>query len=344
MIDTITVLRGIPAGRAVRLTGITAAELTAIAGRYDDLPAPVLLAPSGVSGTVAGFVTDVLDALDLTARRLLPGWLPEADGIDGPHGASLAAIRAVAIRRAREVGVPSGFLADLAERALTGRPARGQRRPEIRIGGLARTVAAGFNRSRIALVIPFPSPPPAPFPRDVSQPPASFSHDVSAAGAEWLADRGRIGVWLAGEWPGRLSTVHLPSTDLTSLPGPAVAGRPHPRSSTEAALEAVLAGQAWAYGRVWNGTYQPDPLRTVIRPDLHWTAERVMVELDGPEHCRPDRYAQDRARDVLLQLDGYDVLRFTNAQVRHDVQAVAAQIGQLIRSRRHIMTKGRQRD
>ena len=64
-------------------------------------------------------------------------------------------------------------------------------------------------------------------------------------------------------------------------------GRPHPRSTVEAALEAVLARQEWAYGRVWNGTYQPTLVRSPIRPDLLWPAERVVVELDGLEHCRP---------------------------------------------------------
>jgi hypothetical protein len=111
----------------------------------------------------------------------------------------------------------------------------------------------------------------------------------------------------------------------------------------EATLEAVLRRQEhWAYGRLWNATYQPAAVRSPIRPDLLWPAERVAVELDGPEHCRPAQYDADRDRDVHLQLDGYAVLRFTNARVRYDVQAVAAQIEHLIRTRRFDLAKGQQ--
>ena len=56
----------------------------------------------------------------------------------------------------------------------------------------------------------------------------------------------------------------------------------------------------------------------------------MFVEIDGPEHCRPARFEADRQRDVQLQLDGYAVLRFTNARINHDVGAVVHQIGTLI--------------
>jgi hypothetical protein len=327
-------LARIPNDRVVHLSGVSAEGVATAVTRFDDLPAAVVVAPPS-AGSTAAFVAETLDVLDTVARQLLPGWLPEADGLDGPQGAAPAAIRAVAIERARVMGCSSTFLADLAERALTGRRSR-RLRPEVRVSGLARVIATAFRRDRLVLAMPTAG--------------ETSAGNVVVAGSEWLADRGRFGVWLAGgESPGpeRVGTVHLVmreagvvSTPATS--GPAVVGRPHPRSTVEAALEAVLTRQDWAYGRIWNGTYQPTSVRSPIRPDLLWPAERVVVELDGLEHCRLERYDADRVRDVRLQLDGYAVLRFTNARVRHDVQAVAAQIGQLIKTRRHDMAKGRQ--
>ncbi|MEU0555429.1 DUF559 domain-containing protein [Dactylosporangium sp. NPDC006015] len=322
-------LAGIPVDRVVHLGGVPAADIVAATARFDDLPAAVVVTSAkAAAGSVAVLVSEVIDALDVVARQLLHGWLPEAEQLDGPQGAAVAAIRAIAIERARAAGLPSAFLADLAERALTGRPSpRVRLRPGTRVAGLARVVATGFQRDRLVLSMPVGR--------------------VAVAGAEWLADHGRLGVWLTGAGspgPERCCTVHLtpPPPAVTGVA--AAAGRPHPRSTVEAALESVLRQQneRWAYGRAWNATYQPSPVRGAIRPDLLWAAERVVVELDGPEHCRPAQYDADRVRDVQLQLDGYAVLRFTNARVRHDVQAVAAQIEHLIRTRRHDLAKGQQ--
>ena len=363
MADLVVTLRPVPVDRVVYLSGVSAEGVAAATARCAELPAAVVLEPPAID-SVAAFVAGVLDALDAVARQLLPAWLPEADGLDGPQGSSLMAIRAVAIERARVAGYPSTFLADLAERALTGRPSRGRLRPEARVAGLARVVASGFRRDRLVLVMPAAPNPgkAAPNPgKTASSPgrtapsPGQTAGNVVVAGSEWLADRGRLGVWLTGAGPSgpeRVGTVRIeaappvaevePPGPEVALPSPARHGRPHPRSTVEAALEAVLARQEWAYGRIWNGTYQPTLIHSPIRPDLLWPAERVVVELDGLEHCRPDQYDADRVRDVRLQLDGYAVLRFTNARVKHDVQAVATQIEHLIRTRRQDIAKGQQ--
>lgn len=334
--SAITMLRDVPVDRVVHLSGVSAGGVAAAVARCADLPACVVATPSA-TGSVAAFVAGVLDTLDAVARQLLPEWLPEADGLDGPQGAALVAIRAVAIERARVAGYSSAFLADLAERALTGRRSRARLRPEVRVVGLARIIATGFRRDRLVLAMP-------------TETGKTSAGNIVVAGSEWLADRGRLGVWLTGAGspgPERVGTVHLalvpPVTEMAPAPSAAaVVGKPHPRSTVEAALEAVLARQEWAYGRIWNGSYQPTVLRSPIRPDLLWPAERVVVELDGLEHCRPEQYDADRVRDVRLQLDGYAVLRFTNARVKHDVCAVAAQIEHLIRTRRHDMAEGQQ--
>jgi len=73
-----------------------------------------------------------------------------------------------------------------------------------------------------------------------------------------------------------------------------------------------------------------------------WPAERCIVEIDGPEHRHALRFEADRQRDVQLHLDGYTVLRFTNARVRHDVAAVVRQIGTFIKTRRRESLEGQQ--
>jgi very-short-patch-repair endonuclease len=115
---------------------------------------------------------------------------------------------------------------------------------------------------------------------------------------------------------------------------PPVAGRPHPGSRGEQALEAALSACEWAAGRAWNQTYQPHPLAAPIRVDLMWERERCVVEIDGAEHRGAAKFADDRRRDVRLQLDGYAVLRFLDVQVLTDIDTVVRQIGQFLRNRR----------
>jgi very-short-patch-repair endonuclease len=158
------------------------------------------------------------------------------------------------------------------------------------------------------------------------------------AGAEWLVSNGGPAVLLLGVGNDRLPTVR---GELAPFQGSAAeAGRPHPASTVEAALEAALARESWATGRRWNQDYRSNALTPPVRLDLLWSAERCVVEIDGPEHCRPDRYELDRRRDVQLTLDGYSVLRFTNARITHDVGAVVHQIGTFVRARRRDTAEG----
>ena len=105
-------------------------------------------------------------------------------------------------------------------------------------------------------------------------------------------------------------------------------------SEIERRLEARLATQDWAIGRAWNITWQADSLNNAVRPDLMWVEERCVVEIDGPEHLLPAKFAADRRRDRLLQLAGFAVLRFTNEEVADDVDLVASHIEQFLRDRR----------
>ncbi|MEV0590124.1 endonuclease domain-containing protein [Nonomuraea cavernae] len=346
----------LPVGRPVWLDGADT-ETVALATDPlpDDAPAIVTYLPAGARSTT-GFVAAALCELQRTAVALFPAWLPGAEGLDGPGGAGIAAVRTLALRRASASDHFGPFLAELAELALSGRPdAPSGFSPETRAAGLARVIATSFGRSRLALLV------------DVPAGLSPAGQEVLVAGCEWLAQRGELGVWLTGAPlnTDRLQRVTPPlNTDraqpvtppletdrlrrVTSVVGeevrprvshPAVAGRPHPGSRSEQALEAALAPYAWAAGRAWNQTYRPHPLAAPVRVDLLWQDERCVVEIDGPEHRGPRTFDEDRRRDVRLQLAGYAVLRFTDSHVMTDPQAVVRQI-ELYLSRRRGTPEG----
>lgn len=354
----------LPAGRVVRLV----ADAEAVALSIDPLPpdAPAILTYlPGEVRSLTGMVASVLRELDEAAIALFPAWLPEASGIEGAGGANVAAVRSLALRRAAASEHYGPFLAELAARALaaraladsagrapTGSAARAQADspvraqagsaggfgPEVRVAGLARVLADSFGRAGLAVVVRVPAGL------------APAAQEVLVAGCEWLAHRAPAGVWLTGaplDAVDRVETVQprLPRPGLATPPAdpggtpprmlyPAIAGRPHPGSPSEQALEAALAGCAWASGRAWNQAYQPHPLATPVRLDLLWEKERCVVEIDGPDHRGAAKFAADRQRDVRLQLDGYAVLRFLDVQVLTDTETVIRQIAQFLRSRR----------
>jgi len=54
---------------------------------------------------------------------------------------------------------------------------------------------------------------------------------------------------------------------------------------------------------------------------------KLIVELDGMSH--DDKAAQDDARNKYLEREGYQILRVTNEDVMHDLDAVTRKIAQL---------------
>ncbi|MFI2708905.1 endonuclease domain-containing protein [Micromonospora sp. NPDC018662] len=297
-----------------------------IARDHPDLAA-VVHRPAARPATPADAVHAALDRLEQVAVELLPAWLPEiADGIR-PDTAGLAAVRVAATARARRERFPGSFLPDLAVFAVTGRR-RATPAPlptRTRAVALARLVAGAFGRRRVVLLV---------------APPAGDG-GVIAAGAAWLVQHGGPAVWLVGVGGEGLPEFRVAPPPALPAWTETVVGRPHPGSDVEKRLEAALAVESWAAGRRWNQSYQSHGLAPPVRLDLLWPDERCVVEIDGPEHCRPVHYEADRQRDVQLQLDGYAVLRFTNARVIHDVGAVVQQIGTYLRARRRDMAEGR---
>ncbi|MFB9252159.1 endonuclease domain-containing protein [Sphaerisporangium melleum] len=321
----------------------------------DPLPetGPVLVTYSVAEGdSVSELVESILGELETLAIGLFPGWLPGGERLSGPGGGGVAAARALAIRAASSSRHFGPFLADLADRAIRhrgplapGRPApKGRSFPaEARAAGLARVIASTFDRESVALVIHVP------------EKPTSHGERVLVAGFEWLAHRSGMGIWLVGpelrnvdthylEIPAavrRLADEMAPPSRRAAVGVPPVAGRPHPGSEVEQAMEAALTECDWAHGRTWNRTYRSrDPLFVMIRTDLMWAREKCVVEIDGPEHETFAQMERDRTRDRHLERDGFTVLRFTNQQVRGDLQGVLRHIHDFLRARRLGMSEG----
>lgn len=304
-----------------------------IAREHTELAA-VVTRPTAAPVMPADFVHAVVDDLERVAVELLPAWLPDAAEVDRPDTIGLAATRMVATAHARRAHYPVPFLTELAVLALTGRrPTRTVLPLRTRTAALARLVAEAFGRRRVVLLVELAGATPG-------------GREVVAAGADWLVQNGGPAVWLVGAGtagPDRIPAVSLSPPPPTARPADdaTIVGRPHPASTVEKALEVALAAESWAAGRRWNQSYQSNALSSPVRLDLLWPEERCVVELDGPEHCHPARFEADRQRDVLLQLDGYAVLRFTNTRVTHDVGAVVHQIGTYLRARRRDTAEGR---
>jgi very-short-patch-repair endonuclease len=287
----------------------------------------------------------MLDELERISAALFPLWLPGADRISGARGAGVPAVRSMAHALAARSEHFGPFLADLAERSLRGAPGGGTRfAQEVRAAGLARVVAASYRRPGSAILVEVPA--------------GLVAADERAliAAVEWIAHHGGFAVWLIGAPPNavdRVDTIAVELPDQIAAVGSECArwtapphaldrpmsflpptGSPHPGSLAEMALEKALAVHPWAAGRVWNQTYQSHPLANTFRLDLLWAAERLVVEIDGPDHCGAAKYAADRRRDVQLTIDGFTVVRFTNAHVLDDVRTVVSQLERLLGARR----------
>ncbi|NDV85998.1 DUF559 domain-containing protein [Aurantimonas aggregata] len=63
---------------------------------------------------------------------------------------------------------------------------------------------------------------------------------------------------------------------------------------------------------------------------------RLIIEIDGAQHGRPEQRARDAARDRWLADRGYHVLRFANDAVRADAAVVLVAIRAAVDERRHL--------
>lgn len=77
-----------------------------------------------------------------------------------------------------------------------------------------------------------------------------------------------------------------------------------------------------------HGLPEPECQAKVLgfRVDFHWPAARLVVETDGREHDLPAMRAADAARDNLLHLSDFLVLRYRWADVHRFHRRTASQI------------------
>lgn len=309
-------------------------------------PAIVHYRPT-VVGPLGDLVDALLDQLDTAALAMFPRWLAGADRFERDGTLGVAAVRALAARTAARSRHFGPFLADLSERGLRGpRQPTGRSRfaAEVRAAGLARVIAEAYDREDCVLLVALPDLDPS-------------AERTLVAAAEWLVRHGGFTVWLAGAplrhadrvrpvpmmVPTYLAELartadRIPDVasgrDSSLLVWPPIAGVPRGDSAAEQALERALAPHEWARGRRWNQTYEWHVLGATYRLDLFWPVEGLAVEVDGPEHRGRIAFANDRRRDVQLQLLGLDVLRFTNEQVLSDAHGVVDGIRRLLARRR----------
>jgi very-short-patch-repair endonuclease len=65
--------------------------------------------------------------------------------------------------------------------------------------------------------------------------------------------------------------------------------------------------------------------------DCHWTGTGQIVELDGWQaHATRTAHREDRARDRVLRVAGYEVTRITWAQLDDEPEAIAADLRRLL--------------
>jgi very-short-patch-repair endonuclease len=62
--------------------------------------------------------------------------------------------------------------------------------------------------------------------------------------------------------------------------------------------------------------------------DFYCAEQRLLVEIDGSVHSH--QIERDAERTVALEHDGYRVVRYTNEQVEQDIEAVLANLLQLL--------------
>lgn len=327
-------------GRVLRLVDVTSHDLDEL---LTDIRTdiPVVLAYWRTELTSArGVVDEIVDAMTDIAIRLFPAWLTD-DDLGPAVDTATAEHLAHDLCSGNEDYRP--FVVELARAAAAGMVPRSQFSTEIRLRGLTRLIRRGYKRESIAVAVGADE---------------VFGTDVQNAVSEaltWLAHHGRLTVWLpAGVMPEVTRCTHVRGRpDLIGGEGPVVEhasqssdddppvltisrceGLPSPHSAAEQALERALSRTVWADGRRWNRRIGDlDPMLPMAIVDVFWPSARLVVEVDGDDHRRPDKYAADRVRDNMLQRQGCMVLRYTNQQVLTDVGLVVDELRAVLDAR-----------
>ena len=67
--------------------------------------------------------------------------------------------------------------------------------------------------------------------------------------------------------------------------------------------------------------------------DFYCHQAKLVIELDGSQHCEPEEIAYDAARTAYLRSQGLEVLRFSNLDVMRRFRDVCEAIDQITKAR-----------
>src|SRR5687767_1293197 len=101
----------------------------------------------------------------------------------------------------------------------------------------------------------------------------------------------------------------------------------HPQTPAEATLWRALRNRRTGF----KFRRQHPIYRFII--DFYCAEAKLLIEIDGESHLEPAQEEYDRARTEYLEKLGYKVIRFTNNDVRYNIQAVTGEILQTIEIR-----------
>jgi very-short-patch-repair endonuclease len=123
---------------------------------------------------------------------------------------------------------------------------------------------------------------------------------------------------------------------------PAVPDEPAPRRAPPAGLDARSAAEAALYEALeatpaTAGRFQLNESLavrfgpTAAEVDLLSRADRIAIEIDGVHHfAEPDCYRRDRRKDLLLQTQGFVVVRLLAEDVMRDVRSAVNAVCQAL--------------
>lgn len=67
--------------------------------------------------------------------------------------------------------------------------------------------------------------------------------------------------------------------------------------------------------------------------DFYCARAKLLIEIDGESHMKKSQKEYDQARTEYLETRGYKVIRFTNGDVRYNVQSVVTRIIETVEAR-----------
>ncbi len=128
-----------------------------------------------------------------------------------------------------------------------------------------------------------------------------------------------------------LAVASAPTNAAPTLSVSPLAGQPAKRSEAEQLLSSQLKGDErlaplFGFNQHVRTRFGSNP-----NVDLLWESGKLVIEIDGDEHRKPQKFSADRRRDLELLLSGYTVVRFTNGNVIENTDWVIDKIREAVR-------------